>query len=709
MAAAARRNGPPAGFGGFDDTMRSDSTRPRGPEPSEAAEVRPAVEAARRYLLSIQREDGHWCGELEGDTILESEYLLTLYFLGRASEPRFAKAAEHLRRQQLPDGGWAIYPGGAAEVSSSVKAYFALKLAGDDPEAPHMVRARTVIRAQGGVDACNSFTRIYLAIFGQTRWSDCPAVPPELVLLPEWLPFNLYRISSWSRAIVVPLSILWASKPSCPVPPERSIDELRVAGADLPAGKPSPPRLGRERFWRATFTVIDRVLHGIESLGWTPLRRQALRKAEAWILKRLEKSGGLGAIFPPIINTIIALRSLGYPLDDPTLKSQMEELERLELEDEETLRVQPCFSAVWDTALAILALRESGLAEDHPDLLRGAAWLVDREVREPGDWARTNPKVPPGGWFFEYENESYPDTDDTAEVLTALAAVRFSDPKLDERRVAAAERGWTWQLAMQNRDGGWGAFDRDCDNEVLTWIPFADHNAMIDPSCEDITGRTLEAMERAKFPPEHPAMRRAVTFLSRRQESDGTWYGRWGCNYIYGTWLALRGLKRAGVDLADERWQRGAAWLRRHQNDDGGWGELPRSYDDASRKGIGPSTPSQTAWALMGLMAAGDSTSASVQRAVRYLLENQLYDGSWQDAYWTGTGFPKVFYLRYHLYATYFPLWALAEYGASLAGAATVRERASDAEVARRPVPSPSPSRLAGPHFDPDDEEAGAR
>jgi len=678
--------------------MRTDPNRSAGLDGTGAGEVRPAIEAARRYLLSIQREDGHWCGELEGDSILESEYLLTLYFLGRAAEPRFAKMAEYLRGQQLPEGGWAIYPGGPAEVSASVKAYFALNLAGDDSDAPHMARARAVIRAQGGIGACNSFTRIYLAIFGQASWNDCPAVPPELVLLPDWFPFNIYKMSSWSRAIVVPLSILWAAKPACEVPPGRSIEELVVDSE--PAGRPAPPRLGRERFWRGAFTLMDRALHAIERLGWTPLRRQALRKAEAWILKRLEKSGGLGAIFPPIINTIIALRCLGYPMDDPTLVSQMDELERLEIEDEKTLRVQPCFSAIWDTALAILSLREAGLPHDHPDLLRAAAWLVDREVREAGDWCRSSPGVPPGGWFFEYENEFYPDTDDTAEVLTALAAVRFPDPRLDERRRGAVERGWTWQLAMQNRDGGWGAFDRDCDNEVLTWIPFADHNAMIDPSCEDITGRTLEAMERTGFPSEHPAMIRAVTFLSRTQESDGTWYGRWGCNYIYGTWLALRGLRRADVDLSGERWQRGAAWLRRHQNEDGGWGELPRSYDDPSRKGIGPSTPSQTAWALMALFAAGDTDSAAVLRAVRYLLQNQLYDGSWKDVHWTGTGFPKVFYLRYHLYATYFPLWALAEYAAARGAGGSLSELL--ATEPGRTVSSP------GGYY-PDSEEAGSR
>ncbi len=692
--------------------MRSDATD-SGADTGASAEVLAALDATRRYLLSIQREDGHWCGELEGDTILESEYILTLYFLGRQNDPKVGKAAEYLRRKQLPEGGWAIYPGGPPEVSASVKAYFALKLAGDLPDAPHMARARTVILAQGGIDACNSFTRIYLAIFGQTSWSDCPAVPPELVLLPEWFPFHIYKMSSWSRAIVVPLSILWATKPSVAVPPELAIAELRGGETRV---APKPVRSGREHFWRAIFFTIDRALKAAERLPANPIRRTALRKAEAWILARLQKSGGLGAIFPPIVNTIIALRGLGYPLDHPTLLSQVDELERLELEDDETLRIQPCFSAVWDTALAVVALRGSGLPEDHPDLLRAAGWLVDREVRSPGDWQRQMPDVEPGGWFFEYENEFYPDTDDTAEVLAALSTVRFADARGEDRRRAAVARGAGWQLGMQNADGGWGAFDRGCDNEILTWIPFADHNAMIDPSCEDITGRTLDAFERMGFDRAHPAVANGVRFLATRQESDGTWYGRWGCNYIYGTWLALRGLQAAGVDLSEERWQRAASWLRRHQNDDGGWGELPRSYEDPSRKGIGPSTPSQTAWALMGLLSTGDVDSSSLRRGVRYLLENQLYDGSWQDSHWTGTGFPKVFYLRYHLYATYFPLWALGLYEDTRRESLACRESRPAVAVAEGNVnargiaegePEPSASSIPA-DMRPGPEEAGA-
>jgi len=645
----------------------------RAPEPILAVDN--AAAAASRYLLSIQREDGHWCGELEGDTILESEYMLTMHFLGRAGETRFAKAAEYLRRRQLDSGGWAVYPGGPPEVSASAKAYFALKLAGDDPEAPHMAKARRVVQELGGLDACNSFTKIYLSIFGQYDWEKCPTVPPELMLLPDWIPFSIYRMSSWSRAIVVPLSIVSAYRPSCPVPERASIAELRaLAGVTLP---PRRPRSLRQRFWGTFFSGVDRVLKEIEARRYTPLRRRALDRAEAWILERLEGSDGLGAIFPPIINTLLALRCRGYAADHPVVQSQVEELQKLEIEEEETLRLQPCFSPVWDTALTALVLRESGLPADDSRLLRAAGWLLDREVRVPGDWQRRIPKTPPGGWFFEYANEFYPDTDDTAEVLTALAAVRFPDDREDQRRQGAVRRGVAWQLAMQNADGGWPAFDRDCDNEVLTFIPFADHNAMIDPSCEDITGRTLEAFGRIGIDGSAKPVRRAVAYLARKQDTEGTWYGRWGCNYIYGTWLALRGLEGAGEDLSQERYQRAGSWLRRHQNEDGGWGELPRSYDEPGRRGIGPSTPSQTAWALLGLFSLGDRTSPSVRRGIEYLLRNQQYDGSWKDEYWTGTGFPRVFYLRYHLYGTYFPLWALAVYERE-AGPSGARHEAGD-------------------------------
>ena len=624
---------------------------------AQPASVRNAVESARRYLASIQAPDGHWCGELEGDTILESEYVLTLYFLGRGGETRCRKMAEHLRRKQLPGGGWAIYEGGPAEVSSSVKAYFVLKLMGDDANAPHMARARAKILELGGIEACNSFTRIYLAIFGQCSWDDCPAVPPEIVLLPDSFVFNIYKMSSWSRAIVVPLSIIWAAKPVCPVP-----DSLAIAELHVPREPALPARSPRERRWRAFFTRVDSTLKRLEAAGMTPLRKRALQACEEWTRARLVKSDGLGAIFPPIINTVLAFRCLGYELDDPRLLAQTRELERLEIEDEETLHVQPCTSPVWDTALAIEALSDAGAAPDDPELLKAGRWLLDKEVKQVGDWKKACPEAEPGGWYFEYANEWYPDTDDTAEVLTALSRVRFPGEAEDLARQGAVARGLAWLLAMQNRDGGWGAFDKDCDNEVLTYIPFADHNAMIDPSCEDITGRALEALHAIGVPAGHSAVRRAAAFLDSKQLEDGTWYGRWGCNYIYGSFLGLRGLLHAGEDVRQPRFQRTADWIRACQNTDGGWGELPLSYDDPATKGHGPSTPSQTAWALVALFATGDRDSEAVRRGVAYLLAHQQYDGSWKDEHWTATGFPKVFYLRYHLYATVFPLRALALY-----------------------------------------------
>jgi squalene-hopene/tetraprenyl-beta-curcumene cyclase len=618
-----------------------------------------AVEAARTRLLSIQRPDGHWCGELEGDTILESEYLLLLYYLGRSHEGRFRKGAEYLRRQQLAGGGWAIYAGGPTDLSASVKAYFVLKLAGDDPSAEHMTAARNAIRAMGGIDACNSFTRIYLSIFGQYEWDKCPAVPPEPILLPDWFVFNIYSISSWSRAIVVPLSIIWALRPQCSVPPELGIAELRVEG--MP-NAPAAERSARGRFWRAFFHGLDLSLKGVESLPWKPFRRQAIARAAAWIEERLEMSSGLGAIFPPIINTVFAFHAMGHSASSRVISSQLDELEKLEIEEGETLRLQPCFSPVWDTALAVHALAESGLAAHDPRLLDGARWLLRKQTTTVADWKHSNPNGEPGGWFFQYENEFYPDTDDTSEVLLALDRVRFPDPAEESARKAAVQRAVQWQLSMQNRDGGWGAFDKGCDNDVLTFIPFADHNAMIDPSCEDITGRTVEAFVDLGFDPSHTAIQSAARFLRDRQDASGTWYGRWGCNYIYGTFLAIRGLKRAGEPMHGLRAGRMVRWLTERQNEDGGWGELQRSYEEPSLKGVGPSTPSQTSWALLALIAADHGQSQAARRGVEYLLRTQLEDGSWFDDYWTATGFPKVFYLRYHLYALYFPLWALAEY-----------------------------------------------
>ncbi|HSM36900.1 MAG TPA: squalene--hopene cyclase [Longimicrobiales bacterium] len=616
-----------------------------------------ALELGRAHLLSLRNPDGHWCGDLEGDTAVEAEYALTLLFLGRR-DLRFEKLANRLRTHQLSGGGWAIFPGGEPEVSASIKAYFVLKLAGDPPDADHMRRARETILALGGIDAANTYTKIYLAMFGQYPWAECPAVPPEMVLLPDWFYVNVQEMSSWSRGIFVPLSILWSHKPVAAIAPELGIAELRAARR--PGAEPPPSPI--ERRWRAFFVAVDRGIKLLEAGGVRPLRRRALKAAEDWILDRLERTDGLAAVFPAIANTAMAFHVLGRGGDDPALRSQLEALEKLEIDHGSELQVQPSLSPVWDTALATTALRAAGLAPSDPRLVEAAAWLLDREVKRPGDWLARNPDGVIGGWYFEYANEFYPDCDDTTAVLSALAGVRIPDAALRERVDAARARGLRWLLSMQNDDGGWAAFDRACDKLLLTHVPFADHNAMIDPSCEDITGRVLETLAIEGFDRSDPAVRGAVAFLRDRQQEDGTWYGRWGCNYIYGTWLALWGLASIGEDMSRERYQRAAAWLTARQNEDGGWGESLGTYADPSRKGRGPSTASQTAWALMGLMAAGHHGSAAVAGGVAHLLETQRPDGSWDDPHWTGTGFPGVFYLRYHLYDDYFPVSALATY-----------------------------------------------
>jgi squalene-hopene/tetraprenyl-beta-curcumene cyclase len=615
---------------------------------------------ARDYLLSLQNDDGHWCAELEGDTILESEYIMTMHFIGRVKDRHVQKAAEYLRQSQLPGGGWATYPGGPPEVSQSAKAYFVLKLVGDLVDAPHMVKARQVIWELGGLDACNSFTRIYFAVFGQYPWERCPAVPPELILLPKWFPINIYEMSSWSRGIVVPLAIIWAKKASCPVPESANISELwlrRPTNCSLQKG-----------FWAAFFRKIDLIIRvGERHHFWSFWRRHALKACEDWMVDHFKGSDGIGAIFPPIINSIIALRCLGYNNDHPLTRSQIRELERLEMEEEKTLKVAPCYSPVWDTAISISALLESGLSPDHPALLKSTDWLLSKEVKVTGDWKVKNPQGEPGGWFFEYSNPLYPDIDDTAQVITSLRRIQFREGRRIQALQGALQRALNWTLSMQNKDGGWASFDKGCNLEILVKVPFADHNAMIDPSTADITSRALEAISKMGVNRNDINVRRAIRFIRKVQDPDGTWFGRWGCNYIYGTWLVLRGLQCIGEDMKQPWIQKGAQWLLSVQNRDGGWGESFASYDDPYLKGQGPSTPSQTAWALMGLMAAGSWQSDAIERGVRYLMEKQKADGSWEDQTWTGTGFPRVFYLKYHLYASYFPLMALGIYNQELA------------------------------------------
>jgi squalene-hopene/tetraprenyl-beta-curcumene cyclase len=627
--------------------------------PSVQDQLLQALDAGRSYLLSIQQPDGHWVGELEGDTILESEYALLRYFMGCLDDDRLRKLANYIRQVQRPEGGWSLYPGGTVEVSSSVKAYLVLKLSGLSADHPEMVRAREAILAHGGVTSCNTFTKIYLSIFGQYDWDGTPVVPPELILLPNWFYLNLYEFSSWSRAIIVPLAIISAYRPHCPLPV--NIDELFVGGRHGKHLRLKPSK--SPLTWRNFFLGVDRCLHFFEDRKVLPWRPLAVKRCEEWMVARFRKSGGLGAIFPPIVNALMAMRCLGYADDRPEVQGQWREIEAFEIEEGDALRLQPCVSPVWDTALATNALSAAGLAPDDPSMVAAGQWLLEKRIREKGDWAVKRPDAPIAAWYFEYENEFYPDVDDTVAVLMALEGTRLPND-VEKHQIAAQAIEWVW--AMQGQDGGWASFDVDNNRTIFTQIPFADHNAMIDPSTADITARTLEMLARYGYDRTDPRIQNAIAFIKADQEEDGAWFGRWGVNYIYGTWQVLKGLSVIGEDVDQPYIQKAAQWLRDHQNEDGGWGETCRTYDDPSLRGQGPSTASQTAWALMGLISAGDVSSENIQRGLDYLVRTQKEDGSWDEPWYTGTGFPKVFYLRYHLYCQYFPVFALGMYARQL-------------------------------------------
>jgi squalene-hopene/tetraprenyl-beta-curcumene cyclase len=650
----------------------------------QPAQLTAAVDRARACLLDLQKPDGHWVGELQGDTILESEYILLLAFLGREGDEKVAKAARYLIRQQMPEGGWGNYPGGPADISVSVKAYFALKVAGYRSSEPFMQRACAVIRSLGGAAACNSFTKFYLALLGQFPYDNCASVPPEMMLLPRWLYFNIYAMSSWTRTIVVPLSIFSAHRPVRQLPADKGIGELFLEHPDTPLW-PHPPSAWWLS-WTNCFLGLDWLYKKLERVGFGFIRRRALQRATAWMLEHLEDSDGLGAIFPPMVYTIISLRCLGYADDAPEMRWAVKQLEDLIIEEGDTIRLQPCFSPVWDTALTLVALADAGATLPEESVERGVRWLLDREVRRPGDWSVAAPQLEPAGWYFEYRNAFYPDTDDTAMVLMALARavasgqwsvaseeqelvgsfrIRNTDRTASlatGHRPLATARALSWLLHMQNRDGGWAAFDRDINRELLTKVPFADHNAMLDPSCPDITSRVLEALGHHGYRADQPVVERAVRFLRKTQEPSGAWPGRWGVNYLYGTWQVLQGLAKIGFDMQDPMARRAVAWLKSVQQEDGSWGETCASYDDPALAGQGEPTASQTAWALLGLIAADEVDSDAVHRGVEYLVRTQENDGNWREAPFTGTGFPKVFYLKYHLYSLYFPLMALARY-----------------------------------------------
>jgi len=637
-------------------------------------EVSQGIHKSTEWLLSLQHPDGYWCGELEADSMLEADYIFMHTLLGTGDPGKMERAKNEILRHQNDEGGWSLYPGGPSNVSYGVKCYLALKLIGYTADHPAMVKARENVLKLGGVVECNTFTKIYLCALGQYEYDAVPAIPPEIVLFPNWFYFNIYEISSWSRGILVPLSIIYAKKPFKKIPPEMGIDELFVGGRKnanlyLRWDKKHPVS------WRNFFLFTDRMVHWFERIHIRPLRHVALKKAEKWMLERFEMSDGLGAIYPAMLNAIVALACLGYTQDDPQFIRAMDEFEALGIDCPEgepdyptpTFRMQPCVSPVWDTAQAVYALGEAGVPKDDPRLLKAVDWILSKEVRHKGDWAEKVKNVEPGGWYFEFNNEFYPDVDDTAQVLLALNHVE--NPR-ERYQHEVSQRALDWLFAMQCRNGGWAAFDRDNTKMIFQYIPFADHNAMLDPPTVDITGRILEMLANYGFTRRDARVERAIQFVLKEQESDGSWFGRWGVNYLYGTFLVLRGLEAMGVWSHEPAIQQAAEWIRMVQNADGGWGETCGTYDDPAQRGIGPSTPSQTAWAVLGLLAAGDTRSDSVAKGVRWLIERQDEDGSWNElmpgrngeSYYTGTGFPRVFYLGYHLYKQYFPLLALTTY-----------------------------------------------
>jgi squalene-hopene/tetraprenyl-beta-curcumene cyclase len=636
-----------------------------------ATAVADGLSAGRHHLLGLQEPEGYWKGELETNVCMDAEDLLLRHFLGILDDEVTAAAGAWIRSQQRDDGTWGTFYGAPGDLSATVEAYVALRLAGDAPEAAHMAAAASWIRVHGGLARARVFTRIWMAMVGQWDWEDLPVLPPEIILLPPHVPLNIYEFGCWARQTIVAISIVMAHRPAHPLPFD--LPELRPGPSDRQAddlpGKPRPaPRLGR--FGTPDpFEILDRVLHRYERLPeWvrprTMVRQTALRLAEEWIVHRQEADGCWGGIQPPLVYSVIALHLQGYPLDHPVMRAALDGMEGFVLDDARGRRIEACQSPVWDTALAVVALADAGVGPDDPAMRRAARWLLDEEVTVPGDWAVRRPNLAPGGWAFEFANDNYPDIDDTAEVILALrrAGVHHLGPGDD-----ALRRGVAWTVGMQSRSGGWGAFDADNDSQLCASLPFSDFGEVTDPPSSDVTAHMLEML--ADEPTADPAaLRRGTDWLWAQQEPDGSWFGRWGVNYVYGTGAAVPALVAVGVRPDDPRIQRAVRWLEEHQNADGGWGEDLRSYIDPAWRGRGASTASQTAWALMALLAAGRRSSEAVERGVRWLLQTQTDEGTWDEPWFTGTGFPWDFSLNYHLYRLVFPLTALGRYLSSAPG-----------------------------------------
>lgn len=630
--------------------------RARGITRAFLEKVNQARKRAGEAMLALQTPEGYWWAELESNVTITAEYLMLHCFLGLPRD-KFPGLVKEILSQQLENGGWSLWYGDGGNLSTSVEAYQALKMAGLPADDLRLTKARQFILKRGGALASRVFTRIYLALFGQVSWDGIPLLPVEFMLLPPRSGLSFYEFSSWSRATMIPLSIIMAYRPVCPLPPELGVAELFL--------HPEEP-FGRHRVaWKKRgaplenfFVVVDRVLKLYARKFWPFARRLALHQAEQWILEHQEESGDWGGIQPAMVNSLLALACRGYAVEHPVIQRGLAALEGFTLQLGDRLRLQSCISPVWDTALAVRALAAAGVPPSHPALMKATAWLLANQIFLPGDWCIKRPDLTPGGWAFEFVNNWYPDIDDSAVVLMALKE-GLTDPGQHETALAT---GIAWCLGMQSKNGGFAAFDADNTKEWLNAIPFADLKALSDPPTEDVTGRVLEMMGVFGFTAEHPAVARALAFVEARQHQDGSWWGRWGVNYIYGTWSVLMGLKAIGADRDSTLVQKAAAWLKERQNPDGGWGECCESYHEPHLKGEGPSTASQTAWALMGLMAAGETFAPEVKAGIQYLLRTQQQDGRWEEKYFTGTGFPSHFMIRYHLYRDVFPLMALGLY-----------------------------------------------
>jgi len=622
------------------------------------ADIVRRIEAAAAALLALQKADGHWVFELEADATIPAEYILLRHYLGEPVDAGLeAKIASYLKRVQGEHGGWPLFRDGAFDMSASVKAYFALKMTGEETAAAHMVRAREAIRAHGGAARSNVFTRIMLALFGFVPWRAVPVMPVEIMLLPRWFPIHLDKMSYWSRTVIVPLLVLQALKPAARNPRGVTIDELFL---DPPRTMGPPARAPQQKkSWFWFFRAVDNVLRGAEPLFPARWRRHAIEAAVAWVTERLNGEDGLGAIFPAIANSVMMFDALGWPESDPRRAIARKSIDKLLAVHDHEAYCQPCVSPIWDTTLTAHALLEVGGTRPRDQARRALHWLRSRQVLDVrGDWSLQRPELRPGGWAFQYANAHYPDVDDTAVVVMAMD--RAGPSEFSEAIARARE----WIAGMQSRNGGWGAFDADNEYDYLNNIPFADHGALLDPPTEDVTARCVSMLVQiGEAAQGSPAVKRALDYLGRTQRPDGSWYGRWGMNYIYGTWSVLCALNAAGLDHGASQFRNAVGWLCRIQNPDGGWGEDGTSYKlDYRGYESAPSTASQTAWALLGLMAAGEVESSAVARGVDYLMRRQGEDGFWDEPRYTATGFPRVFYLRYHGYSRFFPLWALARF-----------------------------------------------